>query len=64
MAKFHYLISFTSWDIEQFYSAFVCFSGFDVMNFEINLIFLIKPMFYMNKKLRQKIKYLENEKSS
>ena len=32
------------------------------MNFGINLIFLIKPSFYMNKKSRQKFKYLENEK--
>ena len=43
--------------------AIVCFPGCDVMNFETNLIFLIKPLFYMNKKSRQKIKYLENEKS-
>ena len=34
--------------------AIVCFPGCDVMNFEINLIFLIKPPFCMTKKLRQK----------
>ena len=33
------------------------------MDFEINLIFLIKPFCYMTKKSRQKFKYLENEKS-
>ena len=33
------------------------------MNFEINLIFLIKSFFYIIKKLRQKFKYFENEKS-
>ena len=33
------------------------------MNFEINLIFLIEPFFKMTKKLRQKFKYLEDEKS-
>ena len=33
------------------------------MNFEINLIFLIKPFFNMTKKSRQKLKYLEKEKS-
>ena len=32
------------------------------MDFEINLIFLIKPLSYMTKKSRQKFKYLENEK--
>ena len=33
------------------------------MDFEINLIFLIEPFFYMTKKSWQKLKYLENEKS-
>ena len=32
-------------------------------NFEINFISLINPYFYMNKKSRQKIKFLENENS-
>ena len=31
--------------------------------FEINLIFLIKLFFCMTKKLKQKFKYFENEKS-
>ena len=37
--------------------------GCDVMNFKINLIFLIKPFFQYDKKSLQKLKYLENEKS-
>ena len=41
----------------------VCFPGSDVINFEINFIFLIKPFFCMTKKSRQKHKYLENERS-
>ena len=41
----------------------VCFPGCDVMNFEINLIFLIKSFFSMTKKSRQKFYYLENEMS-
>ena len=40
----------------------VCFPGCDIINFEINLIFLIKPILNMTKKSRQKLKYLENEK--
>ena len=43
--------------------AIVCFPGCDVINFEINLIFLIMSFVYMTKKLKQKLKYLENEKS-
>ena len=42
--------------------AIVCFPGCNVINFEINLIFLIKPFFYMTKKSRQKFEYLGNEK--
>ena len=38
--------------------------GCDVINFEINLIFLIKLFSYMIKKSKQKFEYLENEKSS
>ena len=40
----------------------VYFLACDVINFEINLIFLIKRFFYTAKKSRQKFKYLENEK--
>ena len=32
----------------------VCFPGCYLINFEINLIFLTKPFFYVTKKLRQK----------
>ena len=41
----------------------VCEPRCDVIKFEINLIFLIKPFCYMTKKSRQKLKYLENENS-
>ena len=41
----------------------VYLTGCDVRNFEINLIFQIKPFFYITKKSRQKFKYLETEKS-
>ena len=33
------------------------------IKFQINVIFLIKPFWYMTKKSRQKLKYLENGKS-
>ena len=42
--------------------AIVCYSGRDVIKFEINFIFLIKSFFYVTKKSRQKFKYLENKK--
>ena len=63
--KFHCLIAITSWYIEQcvYCIAIVCFPVCDAISFEINLIFLIKPFFYMTKKSRQKFKYLQNEKS-
>ena len=37
----------------------VCFPGYDIINLEIYLIFLIKLFFYMNERLRQNFKYLE-----
>ena len=42
--------------------AVVFVPGCHVINFEINLIFPIKPFFYITEKSRQKFKYLENEK--
>ena len=43
--------------------AIVYYPSCDVMNFEINIVFLIKPFCLMIKKSRQKLKYLENKKS-
>ena len=62
MTKFHFLIVFTSQYIQQ-YAYYNCLPGCDVINFGINVIFLIKPFRYMTKTLRQDLKYLENEKS-
>ena len=42
--------------------AIVCFPSCDVINVEINLIFLIKPFFYMTEKSRQKFKYFVKTK--
>ena len=38
--------------------AIICFPGCDVIDFEINLIFLIKPFFYMTKETKQKFEEL------
>ena len=43
--------------------AIVCEAGCEVINFEINLIFLIKPFVYLTKKSKQKLKYIEKEKN-
>ena len=61
LTKFQYLIAFTSLNIGE-YVEIVCFSYYGVINFEINLIFTIKPFFYMTGKSRQYFKYLENKK--
>ena len=45
-----------------FVCSIVCFPDFDVINFETNLTFLIRPFLYLTKKSRQKFKYLENKK--
>ena len=41
----------------------VYYSGCDVTNFEIKLIFLIKLFFHMTKKSKQTFKYFENERA-
>ena len=49
----------SSWDIGEYICiAIVYFSGCDAINFEINLIFLIKLFFYMTKNSTQKFKRL------
>ena len=40
-----------------------CCPVYDVINFEINHIFLIKSLFQITKKSGQKYEYLKNEKS-
>ena len=57
------MIVFTSCDMENMCVVVICFPGCDVINLEINLIFLIKPFFFMNKISRQNFKDLDNEKS-
>ena len=67
MTKFHYLIAFASRGIRQYMYyhclvtcdaiiTIVCL-GCGIINFEINLIFLITPLCYMTEKSRQKFKY-------
>ena len=62
LAKFTCLITFNSWNIGQnVYCISVCFPGYDITYFEIDLIFLIKPFFGMIKTSRQKLNYPENK---
>ena len=42
--------------------AIVCYPGYGIMYFEINLIFLMEPFFLHDQKVMTK-KYLGNEKS-
>ena len=50
ITEFHCLIAFTSQVLVNMCIVIVYFQGCDVMNFEKNLIFLIKPSFYLTKK--------------
>ena len=63
LTKFHCPNAFTSRDVRQYMCCnFICLPVCDVMNFEINFSFLIRPFFYMSEKSRQKFKYLKNKK--
>ena len=44
------------------YIVIICVQVSDVVNFEINVSFLIKSFSYMTKKLGQKLKHLKNKK--
>ena len=59
LTKFHCVVVFTSWDIGKYV---FCCPVCDVINFEINLSFLIKSFSYIMKKSGQKSKYLKNKK--
>ena len=45
------------------YIVIICFSVCNIINFEINLSFLIKPFSYKTKKSEQKLKYLQKKKT-
>ena len=51
--------------LSDMYFVIISFPGYDIINFETNFIFLIKPFFLHDKKVMKKIlwEYLENEKS-
>ena len=61
--KFHCLIAFLLQKLGNICIKIVCYSGCDVIKFEINLIVLIKPFRYITKKSRQNLIYLEKERS-
>ena len=52
LTKFHYLIAFTSWDIGKYMYSNCLFPSSDVINFEINFFFSVKPVLYLTKKPR------------
>ena len=58
LTEFHCLIAFTSWDIGLYvyWAQLLVKPGCDVTNFEINFIFVIKPLTKnINKKVKTKI---------
>ena len=58
LTKSQYLVAFTSWDIGQYVycnSLLTRLWRCDVINFEINLIFLIKTFFLHDQKVNTKI---------
>ena len=62
LTKCEYLVAITSWDIEQYVYCNCLLTRLWRHKLWINLICLIEPFFYMTKKSKQKLKYLQNEK--
>ena len=50
-------------NIDNMYIVIICFPVYKVINFEINLSFLIKLFFCLTKQSDQKFKYLNNNTS-
>ena len=50
LTKFNCLVAFTLGYSEQYVIAIVYKPGYDVMNFEVNLIFLINPFILKTKR--------------
>ena len=59
--KFHCLVAFTLWDIGQYLYCNCLLTRLHVMNFEINLTFLIKPFFLHDQKVMIKLDYLQQK---
>ena len=55
LTKFYCLGAFTSWDIMQYVYCNCLRPGCDVINFKINLVFLIKTFFLLNQKVKTRI---------
>ena len=63
LSKFHCLIGFTSWDTDKYVCLNCLLTRLWHIDFEINLIFPIKPFSNMIKKSRERFIHLESEKS-
>ena len=62
MDKFHCQVAFTFWDIGQYVHFNRLLTGFDVIYFEINFTFLIKPFFLYDKKVKTNVQISEERK--
>ena len=58
LTKFYCLIAVIFWDIGNMWIVFISFPACDVINFEINLI---KPFFYITKKVRANLSMLRTK---
>ena len=63
LTKFYFLVVFASWDIGQYAYYNSLLIKWRLTNFKISFIFLIKPFFLYDQKVKIKSKYPENKKS-
>ena len=62
MTKFNCLINFTSWDIRQYVYCICSFPGYDVLTFEIEIIFLAKLLFFFSSLIKVRKNWIKNLK--
>ena len=63
LIKFHFLLPLLFEILDNIFIAIICCPVFNVINFEIDLSFHIRPFFYITKTSGQKCKYLKIQKS-
>ena len=54
MTEFHCVNVFISWVLGSMSIVIICFPVDQIIDFEINFIFLIKPVSYMSRQVRAK----------
>ena len=63
MTEFHCVNAFISWVLGSMSIVIICFPVDEIIDFEINFIFLIKPVSYMSRQVRAKTNIVRTKRA-